>query len=241
MRELGKNIKEHLRKNKWTQVELAEKAGTSQENISRWINGKNYPELPQLIAIANAFGVSLAALDSKFLNIQDEVKNHKVYSNAQPITKTPPPIPIVAMAQAISYDRAFQRLEEFATEIANEYAPSRIDMRPGIVAFKAEGQSMEPYYPDGTIIYADPQLKPKNGARVIAKLREEQSVVFKIYYNIEGKTRLVSINKDGKDFEWTSPRDNPFEWIFVVCYSFRDELAIDDQLDNHGINRNVKV
>lgn len=39
----------------WSQPQLATFVGTSQQNISRWINGDNLPQRKWLIPIANAF------------------------------------------------------------------------------------------------------------------------------------------------------------------------------------------
>jgi transcriptional regulator with XRE-family HTH domain len=40
----------------WSQADVAERVGTSQQNVQRWIAGANLPKRKWLIPIANAFG-----------------------------------------------------------------------------------------------------------------------------------------------------------------------------------------
>ena len=58
----GAIIKELRDKNHMTQAELAEKLFVSDKTVSKWENGKGYPDVSMLEPIANVFGVSVAEL-----------------------------------------------------------------------------------------------------------------------------------------------------------------------------------
>ena len=58
----GSLIKELREKHNLTQAELAEKLFISDKTVSKWENGKGYPDVTMLEPLANVFGVSVAEL-----------------------------------------------------------------------------------------------------------------------------------------------------------------------------------
>ena len=58
----GKIIKELREKNGLTQLQLSEKLGISDKTVSKWENGKGYPDITLLEPIAEAFRVSVTEL-----------------------------------------------------------------------------------------------------------------------------------------------------------------------------------
>lgn len=60
----GAVIRQLREKNNLTQAELAEKLHVSDKAVSKWENGKGYPDVSLLEPIAGVFGVSLAELVS---------------------------------------------------------------------------------------------------------------------------------------------------------------------------------
>lgn len=58
----GSMIRELREKNQLTQAELAEKLFVSDKTVSKWENGKGYPDLSLLEPIAKVFGISVAEL-----------------------------------------------------------------------------------------------------------------------------------------------------------------------------------
>ena len=59
---LGNQIRLNRRRMNLTQEQLAEKFGTSQQAVSRWENGTNYPDIEMLPMIASLFEMSVDAL-----------------------------------------------------------------------------------------------------------------------------------------------------------------------------------
>ena len=60
----GTVIKERREKIKMTQLQLAEKLGVSDKTVSKWENGRGYPDITLLEPIAEAFAISVMELIS---------------------------------------------------------------------------------------------------------------------------------------------------------------------------------
>ena len=60
----GTIIRELREKNRLTQAELAEKLFVSDKTVSKWENGKGYPDISLLEPIAKVFGISVSELVS---------------------------------------------------------------------------------------------------------------------------------------------------------------------------------
>lgn len=226
--------------------QLAIKVGVPQHYIKRWLDGdvksmddelwdKVYPfirpYLPQSDGGFNSSG-------SPIITYPDFEKQ---FSNTSELRPIPPSqltsIPIIGVAQALNFDRTLQSFDEFIADNSTGRAPAIGNMGDGMAAIAVDGTSMTPFYPDGTIVYFSIRQTPKNGDRVIAKLKKEQALVFKLFCKTNGHVELKSIDKDGRNFTFSNPADNPFEWIYPVKYSLRDEDALDRELDNHNIER----
>ena len=58
----GAVIKSLREKRRMTQAELAEKLNVSDKTVSKWENGRGYPDITLLEPIAESFGVSVTEL-----------------------------------------------------------------------------------------------------------------------------------------------------------------------------------
>lgn len=61
-------IAEYRRKHNLTQVALANKLGVSFQTVSKWENGKNYPDIERLSDLSDVFGVTMEELIGKSEN-----------------------------------------------------------------------------------------------------------------------------------------------------------------------------
>ena len=59
---ISRNIARLRRKMGLTQTELADRLYVSNKTVSKWERGAGYPETPQLLRLADLFGVSLDTL-----------------------------------------------------------------------------------------------------------------------------------------------------------------------------------
>lgn len=75
---LGMYIKHRrIRRTDLTQVQLAERVGTTQSTIARWESGETVPDMFEVHNLAAALGVSVAHLMQKHKMISQEVYREK--------------------------------------------------------------------------------------------------------------------------------------------------------------------
>ena len=74
---IGKQIQSHRQQLKLTQDELAERLYVSRQTISNWENGRNYPDIENLLLLSKLFDTSLDEL------VKGDVAamQHKVYTD----------------------------------------------------------------------------------------------------------------------------------------------------------------
>ncbi len=89
-------------------------------------------------------------------------------------------------------------------------------------ALRVRGDSMQaPYgksYPEGCIIFVDPELRaPTNGARIVAKLAGTDEVTFKVFKEEDGRRWLQPLNPTHL------PIRDEFEVLGTVIGKWEDE------------------
>lgn len=72
------NIRQARKARNWTQEQLAESIGTTQQTINRWENGYTEPKLSDLRKISSALGITLS-----FLLGLGDVDESEVLSNEE--------------------------------------------------------------------------------------------------------------------------------------------------------------
>ncbi len=72
----GEVIKEMRKQNNMTQLQLADRLGVTDKTVSKWENGKGYPDITLLEPIADAFQISVTELISG-----NRIKNENVSAN----------------------------------------------------------------------------------------------------------------------------------------------------------------
>lgn len=248
---IGDAIKDFISERGMSQAEIAAKLDIAPPSLNQMLSGKSpiplkrYAEILRILKLSKGEISLLNDINNKPIPValrHDSFKKAtellEGQSNLRPVHPSQmTSIPIIGVAQALSFDRTLQSFDEFIADNSTGRAPAIGNMGDGMAAIAVDGTSMTPFYPDGTIVYFSVRQTPKNGDRVIAKLKKEQALVFKLFCKTNGHVELKSIDKDGKNFSFSNPADNPFEWIYPVKYSLRDEEALDRELDNHNIER----
>jgi len=171
-----------------TQVELAEKAGVSQQTIQYLESGRNKSSR-ELVNIALALGVNPVWLD----------KGTQPKQGVAQVSEGPA---VVGTVPLISWVKAGQW-----SEIVDTYHPGEGEklihvtkqVGPHAFALRVNGDSMEnpkgkPTYPDGAVIIVDPDKVAQSGSRVVAKLADSQEATFKVYVQDGGRQYLKPLN-----------------------------------------------
>lgn len=123
-------------------------------------------------------------------------------------------VPVVSWASA-GRAHDYQEMKDFIDEEARSTAK-----HADCFALQIEGDSMEPKYSAGDRVVIDPHREARNGNRVVARLRESEGVLFKVY-NIAGdEVTLVSYNPLYPPLKF---KKKDFLWIYPVTETIRKE------------------
>ena len=106
-------------------------------------------------------------------------------------------VPLISWVQAGDWKPA---ADPYAVGDAEEWIDSPVRANLGVYALRVRGESMinptgPKSYPDGCIIFIDPQRRsPHNGERIIAKIDGNDEVTFKVYVEDAGRVFLKPLN-----------------------------------------------
>jgi phage repressor protein C with HTH and peptisase S24 domain len=167
----------HLR----TKTALARGSGVTQSTIGRILRSEVDPQSENLERIAIAFGLSYSTLAA--LAEGGEVVDEHVQPN-----RVPRRVPLLSLVQVgQSAEATFpQSLDAVSDWI--EFPRRRRGQRS--FALRVSGESMEPDYRNGDVIYVDPDAAAIHGKDVIARMGERNEVTFKRLV-VEGDRRYL--------------------------------------------------
>jgi SOS-response transcriptional repressor LexA len=199
----------HLR----TQSALARKSGVTQSTIGRILRGEVDPQSDNLERLAHSFGMSYSALAAI---AEGGEPGDVAVENLQP-GKIPRRVPLVSLVQAGRFAES-ACLDSLADATDWIEFPKRRH-GPRTIALRVSGESMEPDYHNGDIIYIDPDVAPLHGKDVIVRLGERNEVTFKRLV-IEGERRyLKPLNQLWPDKFINMPTDARIVGVVVGRYT----------------------
>lgn len=142
-------------------------------------------------------------------------------------------VPVIGFAAAAMANPALMPIADFANEYADDYQAFPL-AQPGDFCLVVSGDSMLPWYPEGTRLLCR-ACRPVRGQRVVAVLGSGE-VVFKVFVEKDDKFCLFSINEDGgEDFVFSKTDYGAVRAIYSIIESIRDEQAIDKAMRSSGI------
>ncbi|MFG0448340.1 LexA family protein [Vibrio sp. YQ_11] len=176
---LSKNLLSIMRAKGITQAELAKSSGVSQVTISHLVSGKSTSsrKLPE---IAKALGVTTETLTS---NARADIS----------LEDAKPPVnyyPLISYVEAGNFACIDQTFESY------EYYPASKVCSSSTFALRIKGESMEPRFMEGDIIFVDPEQAYSNGDYVVARINGSDEATFKQYREVEGKKYLHALNSE---------------------------------------------
>ncbi|WP_034907580.1 LexA family protein [Eremococcus coleocola] len=200
----GQMIDYYRRQKGLTMEELGKELGKAKSSISRWISGERYPKIEEIEEIAKYFNTDVETLIFGAKRNQFDIttiynqltppRQTKVYEFAeyqldeQENGKTVLIYGQTAAGEPIEYG------QDIIREEATSYIPDGAE-----VALVINGDSMEPDFKDGSIVYYKKQPTLETGELGIFEI--DGAVTFKKYKpNYEDETiHLVSLNQDYED------------------------------------------
>ena len=149
-----------------TQAALAKKSGVAQSTIGRILRGEVNPQSGNLEQIARAFSMSLARL----AEIGQEAESAAALIDDIKSVERSEYVVLISWAQAASFVDASDPPQPADHD---EWMPRPKRSGPRTFALRVRGESMEPDYQHDDIIFVDPDVAPKHGKDVVARLNGE--------------------------------------------------------------------
>ena len=219
---IGEKIKQYRLANGWTQQELGTKIGMSKNAIGNYEKGFRSPKKNTMFDLAKAFSISIDDLfppvqkdsASDIQSIYDELepnRQRKVITYAEKLRdeqKNEEEAKINEVSEAISLYQV-EVVSETAAACGFNYGfgyedtdreTIEVDEKPPRhdIATKVSGDSMQPVYQDGDILYlVDKGLTTYNGDLAVIAYGDRS--YFKKIYTENGRLRLVSLNDKYED------------------------------------------
>jgi len=172
-------------------ADFARKIGKSPVQVRHWFNPNVNKNIGNKIAreIETAFYKPHGWLDQ----IHDQ-QLATIESNIIP-TPSGGLIPLISFVQAGDWAEC---IDNFAPGDAEDWLPCPSKHSPSTFAVHVKGDSMTaPHgrtYPEGCIIFVDPEQEARAGDRVIAKLTDVNEATFKVLIEDNGMTFLKPLN-----------------------------------------------
>lgn len=242
---IGEKIKQYRLANGWTQQELGTKIGMSKNAIGNYEKGFRSPKKNTMFDLAKAFSISIDDLfppvqkdsASDIQSIYDELepnRQRKVITYAEKLwdeQKNEEEAKINEVSEAISLYQV-EVVSETAAACGFNYGfgyedtdreTIEVDEKPPRhdIATKVSGDSMQPDYQDGDILYLlDKGLTTYNGDLAVIAYGDRS--YFKRIYTENGRLRLVSLNDEYEDIILDfPPAEDTHIKIFAVVGVYR--------------------
>jgi SOS-response transcriptional repressor LexA len=182
-------------------ADLSRFAGVSRSAVSDWMSGKTKKiEGENTFAVARYFGANAEWVQTgkgkKYL--KQDLENVSESHEAKGL------VPLISFVKAGEWCEV---IDNYAPGDGESWYPCPDKHGPHTYALRVEGDSMtNPYpgqksYPEGTIIYVDPDVQVISGKRVIAKLPNANKATFKEYRYEDGKHLLKPLNPQYQTIE----------------------------------------
>lgn len=179
-----------------TQSAIASVAGASVGAVSKWFSGEKEPRRKYLDAIASYYLVSIDDLTSE---------RHGLYAQAHGLTDAPDgaiapnPEPRSAHAPMLGRVHAGDAQEP---DVLDGAVPIPFEVRerhPRGYFLEVEGGCMSRVYPEGCLVYVDPDKQPQNGSVVVVRIDGADFVMRRMYRGSSSMMLVADSYEGGYD------------------------------------------
>ncbi len=193
-------------------------------------NGTDKARLKELDSIIPGIHERIKKVNTEIKELTDQAR--KKYSNAEIVTDYSifRKVPVITTASALTRADGYISIADSLDQL-DEYV-SFPGAEPTDVSVKIQGESMSPWYPEGTYVLISTTQWPITGDRVVVQT-EDGEILFKVFIDEGTNVRLMSINRNnGKDMV-ISKRSNIR--IYPIKMSLRNEQRLDEEMRSAGI------
>lgn len=178
MEEIGEILKRYRLAAKLTQKKVADALGVNRVSVTQWENGSAKPSIERLAELAKLFGVSTdALLTGTPLNTvipTANIKNDVIPANVglPPREYMPQDVPVMGTA-ACNADHGSFKLD--ASIIDYVRRPPGLLTTKDVYALYVEGDSMEPRFTAGDLVFVHPRKPVRIGDSVVVQIAKSEN------------------------------------------------------------------
>ena len=202
--EIGERIKNSREKVGISQSELARRVGVKPQAVQAWEAGRNGPSRKRIQAVAKELKISV--LELEFGTTQELAGPSQKDSNVASFTIAGK-IKFVPLVSWVTAGQWAEVSDNYPPGQGEDNIPCPSKCGPHSFALRVKGDSMEPEYPNGSVIIVDPDREPRHDADVVVRLNSDMEATFK-RLKIDGprwflhplNDRYPVIPLEGKDF-----------------------------------------
>jgi len=167
-----------------TQSDLERRSGVAQSTIGRILRGEVNPQTATLERIANALGVPVGMLlDETFADEFGSGVDRAPAGRVGEVRR----VPLISWVRAGSFEES---IDNYQPGDAEDWLAPVKPCGPETIALRVQGESMEPRYQNGDIIFVDPDVAPVHGKDVVVRLVDRGEATFKRLV-VEGERRYL--------------------------------------------------
>lgn len=186
-------ISEARRAKGWSQQVLAEKIGTTQQQIARYETGQRDPKADVIIKLSAVLGVTVSYL----LGVDTDTG----YIEAIPARSYA--LPVVGRIAAGDAREAIERAGETRQTTEEIYFE-----HPNAFWLVISGNSMNKLFPDGTLVLIDPDIEVRNGDVAALFVNGDDATIKRVYFD-GSSVSLKPESYDPEYLERTIDRSDP--------------------------------
>ena len=178
MEEIGEILKRYRLAAKLTQKKVADALGVNRVSVTQWENGSAKPSIERLAELAKLFGVSTdALLTGTPLNTvipTANIKNDVIPANVELPSRQymPQDVPVMGTA-ACNADHGSFKLD--ASIIDYVRRPPGLLTTKDVYALYVEGDSMEPRFTAGDLVFVHPRKPVRIGDSVVVQIAKSEN------------------------------------------------------------------
>lgn len=203
---IGSKIRYYRELKNLTQDELAERLGTTRQSVSRYETGERKANQDILFELADIFKISINKFFPSVENVSsietiynqlEPPRQAKVYNFAEHQLKEQKEKSVPLLGQTAANPKELSYGDAIYDEIIETNVPKNADC-----ALVVQGDSMEPEYQNGEIVFYKSQPVVENGEMAIVEINGDGVTLKKVYFNYdEDKVILRSLNEKYADRE----------------------------------------
>ena len=161
------------------QAEFARTLGVSVQTINYWLTGRNKPNRSRIIKISEILGCSPQWLE--FGTLLSVLPRGKASNVLPELSKSilQAKISFVPLISWVTAGQWAEVMDNYPAGQGEDVIPCPSKCGSHSFALRVKGDSMEPEYPDGSVVVVDPDKEPRHNSDVVVRLNGDMEATFK--------------------------------------------------------------